>query len=138
MSILLGLLAVILLITASSFFVALEFSLIAADRTKLEAQAAGGKWSARAAVAVLKRLSFHLSGAQLGVTVTSLLLGFLAAPLVGRLIDPAVARVVGRADSTWTVLLALLLATVVQMVAGELIPKIVRARDGKSELAAAA
>lgn len=123
MSILLGLLAVILLIAAGSFFVALEFSLIAADRTRLETQAAAGRWSARAAVSVLKRLSFHLSGAQLGVTVTSLLLGFLAEPLVGRLIDPAVARVVGRTGSTWTVVLALLLATVLQMVAGELIPK---------------
>jgi CBS domain containing-hemolysin-like protein len=122
-SILLGFLVVIALIAASGFFVAIEFSLIAADRSKLDAQAAGGKWSARIAVATLRRLSFHLSGAQLGITFTSLLLGYLAEPLVGKVIDPAVARVTGHEDSSVSLVLALLLATVLQMVAGELIPK---------------
>ena len=123
MSILLGILVVILLILASGFFVAVEFALIASDRARLEALAEQGRWPARAAVATLRRLSFHLSGAQLGITMTSLLLGFLAEPLVGRLIDPAVAAVIGRNDSSLSVVLALLLATVFQMVVGELIPK---------------
>jgi len=122
-SILLGFLIVILLIAASGFFVAVEFSLIAADRSRLETLANQGRWPARVALAVLRRLSFHLSGAQLGITFTSLLLGFLAEPLVGRVIDPAVARVTGRDDSGVSIVLALLLATVFQMVAGELIPK---------------
>lgn len=123
MSILLGLAAVILLIAASGFFVAVEFALIAADRSKLEGMAAEGRWPARAAVATLRRLSFHLSGAQLGITFTSLLLGFLAEPLVGRLIEPVLSAVTGSEHPTWSLALALLLATVVQMVAGELIPK---------------
>ncbi len=123
MSILLGFLIVILLIAASGFFVAVEFALIAADRSRLETLAAQGRWPARIAVGVMRRLSFHLSGAQLGITFTSLLLGYLAEPLVGRLIDPAVARVTGQEGSGVSVLLALLLATVFQMVAGELIPK---------------
>ena len=123
MSILFGFLIVILLIAASGFFVAVEFALIAADRSRLETLAAQGRWPARIAVGVMHRLSFHLSGAQLGITFTSLLLGYLAEPLVGRLIDPAVSRVTGREGSGLSVVLALLLATVFQMVAGELIPK---------------
>ena len=123
MSILLGLLIVIVLIAASGFFVAVEFSLIAADRSRLETLADQGRWPARVALSVLRRMSFHLSGAQLGITVTSLLLGFLAEPLVGRLIDPVLSRVTGSSGSGLSVILSLLLATVFQMVAGELIPK---------------
>ncbi len=123
MSTIVGLLVVILLVAASGFFVAVEFALIAADRSKLETLAAGGHWPARAAVAALKRLSFHLSGAQLGITVTSLILGRLTEPLVGRLIDPMLEAVGGTRGSTMSILIALFLATVFQMVAGELIPK---------------
>jgi CBS domain containing-hemolysin-like protein len=122
-SILVAFLIVFLLIVASAFFVAVEFALIAADRARLEALADQGRWPARAAVAALRRLSFHLSGAQLGITMVSLLLGFLAEPLVGRVIDPALELITGQEDSSLTIVVALLLATVFQMVAGELIPK---------------
>lgn len=123
MSILVGLLVVILLVAASAFFVAVEFSLIAADRSKLEALAADGHRSAKVTVRVLRRLSFHLSGAQLGITLVSLILGFLAKPVIGRLLDPLIEPVLGRSSSSLNIVLALLVATVFQMVAGELIPK---------------
>jgi CBS domain containing-hemolysin-like protein len=123
MSTLVGLLVVILLLAASAFFVAVEFSLVAADRSRLEAEAEHGSWPASAAVAALRRLSFHLSGAQLGISMVSLVLGFLAEPLVAKLIDPAVAPVIGSTDSTVSLVLALVLATVAQMVVGELVPK---------------
>jgi len=123
MSILVGLIIVILLVLASGLFVAVEFSLIAADRSKLEALATEGRWPARSAVRALKRLSFHLSGAQLGITITSLVLGFLAEPIIGRLIDPTVERVTGSPGSTISIVIALLAATVFQMVVGELVPK---------------
>ena len=123
MSILVGLLLVILLVAASGFFVAVEFALIASDRAKLEEAAADGRWPARSAVRALKRLSFHLSGAQLGITLTSLVLGFVAEPVVGRLIEPLVEPIVGSRGPSLSIFLALLLATVFQMLVGELVPK---------------
>ncbi len=123
MNLLVGLIIVVLLVAANGFFVAVEFALVAADRAKLTARAEAGSWAARSAVAALGRMSFHLSGAQLGITISSLVLGFMAEPLAGDLIDPLVEPIVGRADSTITIVLALILASVFQMIMGELIPK---------------
>jgi CBS domain containing-hemolysin-like protein len=68
---------------------------------------------------VLRRLSFHLSGAQLGITVTSLLVGFVAEPLLaGGLED-----LVGGVGTGLALALSLAVATIVQMVVGELVPK---------------
>ncbi|MFT7601948.1 MAG: CBS domain containing-hemolysin-like protein [Acidimicrobiales bacterium] len=123
MNVALGLLVILLLVTANGLFVAIEFALLASDRSKLEANAAAGSRTARLALAAKKETSFYLSGAQLGITMTSLVLGFLAEPLVGQLIDPVLERVGARGGTTLSVALALLLATVFQMVVGELIPK---------------
>jgi CBS domain containing-hemolysin-like protein len=123
MNVALGLAVVIFLVAANGFFVSVEFALIAADRTKLEAQADAGSTTARIALGVMRRTSFHLSGAQLGITVTSLILGFMAEPLVGALIDPIVGLVGAGPGSTPSVVIALAIATVFQMLAGELIPK---------------
>ena len=84
----LGLLAVIVLIAANGVFVAAEFALVAADRNRVDALAEGGSRRARSVRALLRRLSFELSGAQLGITVTSLLLGFLAEPVIAQLLEP--------------------------------------------------
>src|SRR5680860_402649 len=84
----LGLLAVCLLIAASAVFVAAEFALVAADRNRIEAEAEAGRRSARTALGLLKRLSFHLSGAQLGITLVSLVLGFIAEPIIAQILEP--------------------------------------------------
>ncbi len=123
MPLIIGIPVVILLVAASGFFVAVEFSLVAADRSKLDALAADGRWSARAALSARRRLSFHLSGAQLGITVTSLILGFLTESIVGRLLDPIIGPVPILSGPTGSVLIALAVATVFQMLVGELIPK---------------
>jgi CBS domain containing-hemolysin-like protein len=78
----LGLVAVFFLIIANGFFVAAEFALVAVDRAKVENDVEAGRRRARVAKGLLARLSFHLSGAQLGITVTSLLIGFLAEPAI--------------------------------------------------------
>ena len=122
MNVFLGMFFVLLLIAANGFFVAVEFALVASDRSKLEARAAEGKWAAKAALATFSRLSFHLSGAQLGITITSLVLGFLIEPLVGEILEPFVEPVVGT-GSAWTIALSIAIATVMQTVLGELIPK---------------
>jgi len=119
-----ALLAVILLIIANGFFVAAEFALVAVDRTKVERDAAEGGRRARSTVGLLRRLSFHLSGAQLGITVTSLLIGLLTEPSIATLLRPALEPLVGEsAVRVVSLALAIGIATTVQMVVGELIPK---------------
>ena len=61
MPLILGILLVLLLVAANGFFVAVEFALVAADRQRLDTLAADGRWSARAAKAARRRLSFHLA-----------------------------------------------------------------------------
>jgi CBS domain containing-hemolysin-like protein len=97
-------------------FVAAEFALVAVDRSRVDQQAEAGSRRARLVRGLLRRLSFHLSGAQLGITITSLVVGFVARPTVAELMSPPLAG--GAA-----LLLALVLVTMVQMVVGELIPK---------------
>ena len=98
-------------------------SLLAA--AKFVEQADDGDRKSRRAIAVHKRLSFMLSGAQLGITVTSLVLGFIAEPAIAGSIEPALEFLgVGESASFGVSLtLAFILATVAQMVFGELAPK---------------
>jgi CBS domain containing-hemolysin-like protein len=119
-----GLVAVLVLILANAVFVAAEFALVAVDRTQVDLRAEEGSLAARTASGVLKRLSFYLSGAQLGITLCSLGLGVLAEPVVAPLFEPLLGGPLSESAAlTWSVVLALLLTTVVQMVVGELIPK---------------
>ena len=120
----LGLVLVAFLIAANGFFVAAEFALVAVDRSRVANDAADGGRRARIADGLLKHLSFHLSGAQLGITVTSLLIGLLAEPSIATLIEPLIGHVVGDAIVTGVSLaIAIALATFVQMIVGELVPK---------------
>lgn len=98
---------------------------MAVDRSRLKARAQAGDAAAARALAVTRRTSFMLSGAQLGITVTGLLVGYVAEPLIGAglgelLGDVGVPIAVGVAIGT---VLAVLFSTVVQMVFGELFPK---------------
>jgi CBS domain containing-hemolysin-like protein len=120
----LGILAVVALIAANGYFVAGEFAFVAARRSKFSEGAATDRKSRRA-LEVHKRLSFMLSGAQLGITVTSLVLGFIAEPAIVGLIEPALTSF-GLPDSASFVVafaIAFTLATIGQMVFGELAPK---------------
>ena len=96
---------------------------MAVDRTRIDERADGGDAGARRVQALLERLSYHLSGAQLGITITSLLLGFLAEPAIAAVIDPGIEAIFGRSAPGLSIALALGIATVVQMVFGELVPK---------------
>ncbi|MEV0234777.1 hemolysin family protein [Nonomuraea sp. NPDC050786] len=121
----LGLLALFLLTAATGYFVAQEFAFVAADRALLREQAAAGDQAADKALQVTSRLSFMLSGAQLGITVTALLVGFLAEPAIATIVRPWLADA-GMPDTVITglsVAIGVFVATVVQMVLGELAPK---------------
>ena len=109
---------------ANGLFVAAEFALVAVDRNRVDTLAEQGSMRARTARGLLRHLSFHLSGAQLGITLTSLLIGILAEPAVASLIEPALEPLVGEGAVTGvSLIIAIFLATVVQMVVGELVPK---------------
>ncbi|MFB7041607.1 MULTISPECIES: hemolysin family protein [unclassified Streptomyces] len=121
----LGLSAVLVLTVGTGYFVAQEFAYVAADRLALAREAEAGDKRAARALKVLERLSFMLSGAQLGITVTGLVVGFLAEPSVSALLRPLLegTGLSGGAVSAISVVLAFVLATVLQMVLGELAPK---------------
>jgi CBS domain containing-hemolysin-like protein len=135
----LGLAAAALLIMANAFFVAVEFALVAVDRDRVDVLAEGGSRRARHAAAALGRLSFNLSGAQLGITITSLVLGFIAEPTIARALEPLLGALPADNRTAVSIVAALLIATVVQMVMGELIPKgLAIARPVPTSLALAA
>lgn len=125
MGILLGVAAIALLVVANGFFVAAEFAYVAVDRNALDAAAAGDDRSAVRAVAVLRRLSFMLSGAQLGITATSLLVGFIAEPVSKSALIPLLDRagVAASRRDLIAVVVGFLIVTIGQMVFAELVPK---------------
>ena len=125
LTLLLGVIIILAIIAANGYFVAQEFAYMSVDRTKLAVLADGGDVAAQRALKVTKRTSFMLSGAQLGITVTGLLIGYVAEPLVGESLgvllgSAGVPAALGISIGT---VLALVLAAVVQMIFGELYPK---------------
>jgi CBS domain containing-hemolysin-like protein len=125
LSLLLGVVVILAITALTGYFVAQEFAYMAVDRSRLAALAEAGDAAARRALSVTRRTSFMLSGAQLGITVTGLLVGYVAEPLVGAALGDGldgvgVPTAVGVGIGT---VAALVLSTVVQMVFGELFPK---------------
>ena len=119
MSILSGLVAIGLLLVANAFFVAAEFSLVAVERARIDAASEAGEKSARRVRRLQESLTRHLSGAQFGITLAALLLGFVAEPTVARILS-------GDAHATGaSVALAIGTATVLHLVVAEQVPKYV-------------
>ncbi|WP_326696468.1 hemolysin family protein [Streptomyces sp. NBC_01754] len=117
--------AAFLLILANGFFVAAEFGLVTVERADAERAAAEGDRRARTVVGALRELSFQLSGTQLGITITSLVVGMLAEPALAQLLAGPLtaAGLPGGAVPGVSVVIGMLLASAVQMVIGELVPK---------------
>lgn len=92
----------------------------------MDERAAAGDRRARMVQRLVAELSFHLSGAQIGITVSSLLLGFMVEPALAPMVAPLIEDLFG-ADTPVgvSVAVALVAATVVHMVLGELVPKAV-------------
>ncbi len=122
---LLELLATILLIGANAFFVAAEFSLISARRDRLEALAEQGRSGAFTVIRAGEQLPLMFAGAQLGVTVSSILLGRIGEPAVADLLrrpfdllgaSPALLH-------TASLLVALAIVVTLHLLLGEIVPK---------------
>jgi CBS domain containing-hemolysin-like protein len=115
----------LLLMLSCGVFGAAEYSLVTVDRATVERAADSGDKRAQGTLAALRTLSTQLSGAQLGITITNLAIGFLAEPAIGKLLhDPL--KSLGLTDGALKAVayaIALVLSTIVTMLVGELVPK---------------
>lgn len=117
-------LAAVLLTIGTAVFVAVEFSLVALDRPAVQQAIDHGDTRAASVLTSLRRLSTQLSAAQVGITLTTLAVGFLAQPSVGRLVADPLSRIVpAPALESVSAAVALVLVTVFSMVIGELLPQ---------------
>ncbi|WP_447035340.1 hemolysin family protein [Streptomyces sp. DSM 118878] len=119
------LLVAVLLCLACGVFVAAEFSLTTVERSELERAVDRGERGAAGALKATKNLTFQLSGAQLGITVTNLVVGMLSEPSIAKLIAGPL-RDLGLPDSASSsvaLVMGTALSTVFLMVIGELVPK---------------
>ncbi|KUN41887.1 hypothetical protein AQJ30_00450 [Streptomyces longwoodensis] len=119
------LLVAVLLSLACGAFVAAEFSLTTVERSELERAVEHGERGASGALKAARNLTFQLSGAQLGITVTNLVVGMLSEPSIAKLIAGPLESLGLSASTSSSVALVLgtALSTVFLMVVGELVPK---------------
>ena len=113
------------LVAACGVFVAAEFAFVTVDRSKVDQAAADGDAGAAGIQSALRSLSTQLSGAQVGITVTNLAIGFLAEPALASLLDDplAAAGLPDGAVRPVALTVALVLSTALTMLFGELVPK---------------
>jgi CBS domain containing-hemolysin-like protein len=118
-------LAGVALTVGTAVFVAAEFSLVALDRPSVQRAVDEGDHRAEVVLRSLRRLSTQLSAAQVGITLTTLVLGYLATPSLGTLLQTPLAALglEGRALQSVSATLALVVATLFSMVFGELVPQ---------------
>jgi CBS domain containing-hemolysin-like protein len=120
-----AILLTILLIAANAFFVGAEFALISARRDRLEALAEQGKRGALAVIRAGENLAVMLAGAQLGITVGSIVLGRVGEPAVAHLMEP-VFRLLGVPEAlrhTVSFLVAITVVVILHVLLGEMVPK---------------
>jgi CBS domain containing-hemolysin-like protein len=120
-----ALLGFVVLTAGTAVFVAAEFSLTALERSTVDSNARSNGRRDKLVQRAHKTLSFQLSGAQVGISITTLITGYLAEPLLAHLFQPlfaALSMKEGLAD-TLSLGVALLIATSVSMVFGELVPQ---------------
>ena len=115
----------LVLIVACGVFVAAEFAFVTVDRSRVEQLAAEGDSGAVGVLAALRTLSTQLSGAQVGITVTNLAIGFLAEPAIAELISPPL-EAIGIPEDVIRPLaigIGLAIGAALTMIFGELVPK---------------
>ncbi|WP_308468869.1 hemolysin family protein [Rathayibacter soli] len=115
----------IVLTVGTGFFVASEFALVNLDRHDLEARRDRGETRLGMTIAALKITSTHLSSAQLGITLTTLLTGYTMEPAISTLLSPTLAAwgVASAVVPAIATTVAIVVATLVSMIIGELVPK---------------
>jgi len=120
-----GLIWLVVLLISNAFFVGAEFAVIAARRAQIEPRAEAGSRPAKITLAAMERVSLMLATAQLGITVSSLLILLIAEPSIHHLLEYPLGAL-GLPDglvSAVSFTLALLLVTYLHVVIGEMVPK---------------
>ncbi|WP_054952501.1 hemolysin family protein [Flaviflexus massiliensis] len=115
----------VVLTAGTAVFVAAEFSLVALDPGTIERKAADGDQRAISAQKALKRLSLELSSAQVGITITTILLGYTSQQALANLLTGPIASA-GAAEAAATgiaVVISLIVINLFSMLFGELVPK---------------
>ncbi|HVL96761.1 MAG TPA: CNNM domain-containing protein, partial [Solirubrobacteraceae bacterium] len=121
----LALVGVVILVLLNGFFVAAEFALVRVRRSRLEEDASAGDRRAQLTLRILDELSAYLAACQVGITFTSLGIGFLGEPAIGRLFEQAFGDSVPHWVSYGVSLaLAYLITTSLHITIGEQVPKI--------------
>ncbi|GAA2172526.1 hemolysin family protein [Agrococcus versicolor] len=115
----------VVLTVGTGYFVASEFSLVNLDRSELEAQQARGEGDHAGVIAALKQTATHLSSAQLGITLTTLLTGYTMEPAITHLLAPVLEGwgIPGDLAPGVSLVVAIVVATLLSMIVGELVPK---------------
>ena len=114
----------VVLILGTGVFVASEFSLVNLDRADLESRRERGEPRLNATISALRHTSTHLSSAQLGITLTTLLTGYTMEPAISRLLAPVLDSWLPNAIvATLATIIGVAIATIASMILGELVPK---------------
>ncbi|MES2866710.1 hemolysin family protein [Microbacterium sp.] len=115
----------LLLTVGTGLFVASEFALVNLDRAELEARQARGESRLAITIGALRHTSTHLSSAQLGITLTTLLTGYTMEPALSNLLSPVLISwgIAEGAVHPIATVVAMFIATVLSMILGELVPK---------------
>lgn len=120
----LALIIAAVLLIANGFFVAVEFAYIATQKSQLEDELEAGNKRARHALAAITDLNIQIAGAQLGITIASLLLGQIAEPSVAKLLERTVLASLPEASRhTVGLVIALSFVTFLHILIGEMVPK---------------
>jgi len=116
--------ALLVLVAINGFFVAAEFALVRARRSRIEEMAQEGQSGARTALVELEEITEYLSACQLGVTLASIGIGFLGEPAIAKLIQPAFGGLSHGVAVAISIAIAYLLVTIVHITVGEQVPKV--------------
>jgi CBS domain containing-hemolysin-like protein len=132
----LKLLGVAALVLTNAFFVAAEFALVSVRRSRMEELVAAGQAGAKTVLAAMRDLGTYIAGAQVGITMASLGLGWLGEPALAHLLTPLFAwtspMLAEAAAHTIAVTLAFVFITFLHVVFGEQVPKVVAVQRGEA------
>lgn len=120
-----SLVVAVLMLAGNAFFVGAEFGLVSARRSKIEPLALEGSRAARTTLAAMEEVSLMLAGAQLGITVCSVVLGFVSEPVIAHLLEPVFAAmsVPEMLIHPIAFVIALTVTVYLHVVIGEMVPK---------------
>jgi magnesium and cobalt exporter, CNNM family len=127
MSDLIGVLAVLVLVVANGFFVAAEFSLVTVRRSRVAELVSAGRTNAAALQGAVDNLDANLAATQLGITISSLALGWIGEPALAHLVEPPLSSLpewlAAAGSHALAVAIAFVIITALHIVLGELAPK---------------